>query len=90
MIPPPNRAIAWPWRSGGLMSNIVACASGTRKAPLTPWMIRNNTISGKEVAIAHSMEAMVKPTTEISISRLRPTRSDNQPAIGIAIAVATM
>ena len=43
------------------------------KAPLTPWSARNSTISVSEVAEAQSTDAMVKPTTEISSSRLRPT-----------------
>ena len=60
------------------------------KAPLTPCTARNSTISVSDVAIAHSTEAMVKPTTEISSSRLRPTRSASQPLIGKAIAEATM
>ena len=59
-------------------------------APLTPWSARNTTISVSEVAVAHSIDAMVKPTTEISSSRLRPTSSASQPLIGSAIAEATM
>jgi hypothetical protein len=90
MIPPPNSAIAWAWRSGGLMSNIVACASGTRNAPVIPWSNRNSTISGRLVAAAHSKDATVKPNTAISSSFLRPMRSASQPLIGIAIAAATM
>ena len=46
------------------MSNSVAWASGTRKAPVTPWMMRNATISVRLCAIAHSKEAMVKPITD--------------------------
>ena len=90
MIPPPNSAIARAWRSGGLMSNRVAWLSGTRKAPVTPWMARNATISVRLVAIAHSKDAMVKPITARISNRLRPIRSASQPEIGIAIAEATM
>ena len=38
----------------------------------------------------HSPEAMVKPTIENSISRLRPNRPASQPVSGVQIAAATM
>ena len=72
------------------MSNIVDWASGTRKAPATPWKARKMTISVSEVAIAHSSDATVKARTDQMKSGLRPTRSDSQPVIGIAIAEATI
>ncbi len=72
------------------MSNNVAWASGTMNAPLTPWKARNTTISPSDVAVAHSIEAMVKPATEVSSSRLRPTLSASQPLIGKAMAEATI
>jgi hypothetical protein len=90
MTPPPNSAIARAWRLGGLMSNNVAWAKGTRKAPLTPWRMRKPTISGRVCATAQKKEATVKPITDQSSSRLRPTRSASQPEIGKAIAEATM
>ena len=52
--------------------------------------VLDTTISVSEVAIAHSTDAAVNPTTEISSRRLRPTLSASQPLIGRAIAEATM
>ena len=90
MIPPPNKAIAWPWRSRGLISNKVACANGTRNAPLIPWRIRKATISGRLVAIAQSKEAMVNPITASRISLFLPIRSASHPLIGMVMAAATI
>ncbi len=54
-----------------------------------PWSTRNSTISVRLCAAPHSADATMKPATE-SRNRLRdPIRSESQPVIGIAIAVAT-
>ena len=47
-------------------------------------------VSVNEVAMAHSTEVTVKPTTDSNSSRLRPTRSASQPLIGKAMAEETM
>ena len=36
IVPMPNTAIAWPWRSGGLICSRVACDSGISPAPPKP------------------------------------------------------
>jgi len=40
MMPAPKSAIACPIFSRGLMSSMIACASGASTAPQTPWMTR--------------------------------------------------
>jgi len=90
ITPPPNSAIARACRLGGLISNNVAWDSGTRKAPLMPWMMRKPTICGSDWAMAHRNDAMVKLTTDQNNSRLRPMRSASQPEMGNAIADATI
>ena len=59
-------------------------------APPTPCNARNRTISVSDVAVAHSTDAIVNSTTDISSSRLRPISSASQPLIGSAIADETM
>ena len=90
MMPAPKIAMAWPSFSRGLMSIIVAWASGTSMAPQTPWMTRNATISMRLLAMPQSSEATVKPTTAKSSRLRRPNRSANQLVSGVAMAEATM
>ena len=90
MMPAPHIAIAWPWRSFGLMSSRNVWESGTMAAPKTPCRRRKSTIVSRLHAMPHSMEETVNPTTEVRNSSLRPSRSASQPVTGVMIAAATM
>ena len=90
MMPAPQMAIAWPWRSFGLMSSRKVCDNGTIAAPNTPCSRRNSTMLSRLHARPQAMEVTTKPTTEVRNSSLRPTRSDSQPVTGVMIAAATM
>ena len=90
MMPMPHTAIAWPWRSRGLMSRMTDCDSGASAAPKAPCMMRKSTISSRPSAVPHSAEEATKPATQMVNSRLRPILSDSQPVIGVAIAWATI
>ncbi len=90
MMPMPHTAIAWPWRSRGLMSRMTDCDSGASAAPKAPCRMRNSTISLRLRAVPHSADEATKPATQTANSRLRPILSDSQPVIGVRIACATM
>ena len=90
IVPMPNTAIAYPWRSGGLICNRVACDSGISPAPATPCNARKRTSSARLVAAPHSAEASVKPMTETRKIYLMPNRPASQPVSGIMIAAQTM
>src|SRR5215472_8995391 len=90
IVPTPNTAMAWPWRSGGLICSSVACDSGTRPAPATPCSARKKTSSPRLVAAPHSAEATVKPMTEPRKTYLIPKRPASQPVSGIMIAAQTI
>ncbi len=90
MMPAPKMAMAWPSFSRGLMSIIVAWASGASTAPQMPCATRNSTISSRLVAMPQSSEAPVKPITANSSRLRRPMKSANQPVSGVAMAAATI
>jgi hypothetical protein len=75
---------------GALTSNMIVIVIGPIKAEAAPWIARNRTISGKEVAAPHRAEATRKTTIEVRNSRRDPTRSESQPVIGVKMAVAMM
>jgi hypothetical protein len=54
MMPAPHMAMAWPWRSFGLMSSRKVCDSGTIAAPKTPCSSRKSTIVSRLQAIPQS------------------------------------
>jgi len=86
----PNTAMAWPWRSGGLICKRVACDSGISPAPATPCTARKKTSSERLLAAPHSAEASVKPMTETRKMCLMPNRPASQPVSGIMIAAQTI
>ena len=90
IVPVPNTAMAWPWRSGGLICSSVACDSGMRPAPASPCKARNTTSSLRLLAAPHSAEAIVKPMTEARKMYFMPNRPASQPVSGIMIAAQTM
>ena len=63
--------------------------SGIRPAPHSPCSRRKPTISGNDVAMPHSTEAIVKPMTEMMYSRFRPKRSDRKLVSATPMAAAT-
>ena len=71
------------------MPSITDCASGTSAAPNVPCSRRNSTISSMFWAMPHSMEASVKPVTQISSSSLMPKRLASQPTGAVMTAAAT-
>ena len=58
-------AVADPCFSGGLISMITTCESGTRAAPNTPCSNRAPTMKASELARPHNAEAAVNPATDI-------------------------
>ncbi len=90
IVPAPNTAIAWPWRSGGLICSKVACDSGINPAPARPCRARKMTSSLRFAAMPHKAEASVKPITEARKMYLIPKRPASQPVSGIMIAAHTM
>ena len=54
-----------------------------------PCSTRNSTISSMFWAMPHSMEATVKPVTQISSSFLMPKRVASQPTGAVMTAAAT-
>jgi hypothetical protein len=72
------------------MSSSTDCDSGTRAAPNPPCTKRKSTISYSELAIPHSIEAIVNPTIEVRNRRLTPKRPARKPVGGVIIAAATM
>ena len=71
------------------MSSITDCDSGTSAAPNMPCSRRNSTISSMFWAMPHSMEATVKPVTQIISSFLMPKRLASQPTGAVMTAAAT-
>jgi len=51
------------------------CDNGTSAAPNMPCNTRNNTIWTSDCAMPHSIEATVKPATEIRNSGFTPKRA---------------
>ena len=88
--PAPQTAMAWPWRSGGLMSSRTAWDNGISAAPNRPCSRRNSTISTRLPAIPHSIDATVKPMIETISTIFRPIRSVRKPVSGVMIVEATM
>ena len=74
---------------GNTLSN-EDCDSGMRAAPHAPWIARKITSSGSEVAMPHSIEAMVNPATLIRSTGRSPIRNAMKPTSGVAIALVTM
>ena len=64
------------------------CDNGTNAAPNTPCNRRNRTICSRPWAAPQSIEANVKPTTEVSSTRLRPKRLLSMPVSGMQMAAA--
>ena len=54
-----------------------------------PWTTRNTTISSMLWAMPHSMEATVKPATQVDSSFLMPKRAASQPTGAVMTAAAT-
>ena len=90
IVPVPNTAIAWPWRSGGLICSKVACDNGISPAPARPCNARKMTSSLRLAAAPHSAEAIVKPITETRKMYLMPKRPASHPVSGIMIAAHTI
>ena len=90
MIPMPQIAIICDWREGLLISSMADWLSGAMNAPEAPCNARNSTISVMFCAIPHNIEATMNPAVERMNRRRDPTRSANQPVIGIATALATI
>ncbi len=72
------------------MSYITDCDSGTSAAPNMPCKTRNSTISGNDCAMPQRIDAMVKPATAVTNSRVRPNRAARKPVGAVMIAAATM
>ena len=51
---------------------------------------RNSTICSMDCAMPHSTEAMVKPATATTNTRVRPKRVVSQPVGAVMMAAATM
>ena len=86
----PNTAMAWPWRSGGLICSNIACDSGISPAPANPCRARKRTSSPRLVAAPHNADATVKLATEARNTYLIPKRPASQPVSGIMMAEHTI
>ena len=69
---------------------MMACDTGTKAAPKPPCRARNSTSWSSVWAAPHSIETMVKPTTQVESVRRKPKRVAQKPAKGVMIAEATM
>ena len=60
----PKKPCAIACSSRGKVSKRIACALASRPPPPSPWSTRATISMGRLVAMPHSIEATVKPTSE--------------------------
>ena len=84
------RAVASVPRLQKAIHKCVVIARHFASSPNKPCNTRNSTISTRDCAMPHSMEATVKPATATRNRRLRPNRPARKPVGGVMIAAATM
>ena len=76
--------MAFPWAGPSKLAMMSASELGTSSAPATPCNPRATIKICTLGAAAHSADVAAKPTSPPANTRLRPKRSDSEPAVRIS------